>query len=61
MKEKLTRYDLGQIQQMHDRAHYTCVTPEYLAQQLERVGLSSKVSRFDLAQRINKLEKEISN
>ena len=59
MEEKLTRYELGQIEQMHDRAHYTCVSPEYLAKQLERIGLPPKVSRFDLAQRTKELEKEL--
>jgi len=61
MKEKLSRYELGCIQQMHDTAHYTCVDRNYLAQQLTRMGLPPKVSRFDLAQRIIELERELVN
>ena len=52
----LTRFELGQISQMHDRAHYTCVSPEYLAEQLEKIGLTPRVSRFDLAQKIKEIE-----
>ncbi len=59
MEEKLSRYELGQIRQMHDRAHYTCVSPEYLAQQLERIDLPPKVSGFDLTQRIKQLENKL--
>lgn len=54
--ERLTRYKLGIIRQMHDSAHYTWVSQEYLTEQLARVGLPSKVSRFQLAQRIEEIE-----
>lgn len=60
MVERLTRYELGMIQQMHDEQHYKCIDPKYLAQQLKRMGLPPKVSRFELAERIRKIEREIS-
>ena len=56
MEEKLTRYQLGEIHQMHDTAHYKCVDPNYLAKQLARIGLPPNVSRFDLSQRIKEIE-----
>lgn len=56
MEKRLTRYELGEIENMHDRAHYTCVDPEYLAKQLARLNLPPKISRFDLAQRIKEIE-----
>lgn len=61
MTEKLTRYELGRIQQMHGTAHYTCVDGNYLVQQLKRIGLHPKVSRFDLAQKIKELERKLIN
>jgi hypothetical protein len=56
--KRLTRYKLGIIKEMHDRADYTSVDKDYLAQQLRRIGLPPKVSRFELAQRIKELELE---
>lgn len=43
---------------MHDEQHYKCVDPEYLARQLKKIGLPSKVSRFELAERVRELERE---
>jgi len=60
MEEKLSRYELGEIRRMHDEQYYKCVNPEYLAQQLERIGLPPKVSRFELSERIRELERELS-
>ena len=60
MKERLTRYELGRIQQMHDTQHYMCVDPGYLAKQLARIDLPPRVSRFTLAQRIKELEAEMA-
>ena len=60
MAERLTRYELGMIQKMHDEQHYKCVDPEYLAQQLKRIDLPQEVSRFDLSQKVKELEREIS-
>ena len=60
MEERLTRYQLGIIEKIHDEAHYNGVTQEYLAQQLERIGLPPRVSRFNLAQRIKELERQLS-
>ena len=57
--ERLTRYDLGIIQKMHDEQHYTCADRKDLAEQLEKIGLPSNVSRFDLAQKIKQIEGEI--
>ena len=57
--EKLTRYEIGLIQQMHDQQQYKCVDPAYLVQQLKRIDLPEKVSRFELAQKVIELEKDI--
>ena len=57
--EKLTRYEIGLIQQMHDEQQYRCVDQAYLTQQLNRIGLPEKVSRFELAQKVIELEKDI--
>ena len=59
MAERLTRYELGMIVQMHDEQHYKCVDKEYLAQQLGRIDLPPNVSRFELAERVKELEREI--
>ena len=55
-REGLSRYDLGMIKKMHDEQHYTCVDQKYLAEQLEKIGLPSNVSRFEVAQKIKQLE-----
>lgn len=60
MEEKLSRYELGEIKRMHDEQHYKCVDPSYLAQQLERIGLPQKVSRFQVAGRVRELERKLS-
>ncbi len=60
MEERLSRYELGEIKRMHDEQHYKCVDPEYLAQQLKRMGLPPKVSRFELAEKIRELESQLS-
>lgn len=59
MEEKLSRYELCEIKRLHDEQHYRCVTPKYVAQQLARIGLPSKVSRFEVAQKISELEKKL--
>ena len=61
MAEKLTRYEMGAIQKLHDNAHYMCVSRDYLTQQLARLNLPMHVSRFDLAQRIKEIEREQFN
>ena len=60
MEEKLSRYELGEIQRMHDEQHYKCIDPKYLAQQLAQIGIPPKVSRFGLSERIRELERELS-
>jgi len=60
MEERLSRYDLGEIKRMHDEQHYKCVDPKYLAQQLKRMGLPLNVSRFQVAERVRELERELS-
>ena len=60
MAERLTRYELGMIKRMYDEQHYKCVDKEYLAQQLNRIGLSLQVSRFELAEKVGELEIKIS-
>jgi hypothetical protein len=57
MEERLTRYELGAIMQMHDEQHYKCVNQEHLAEQLRRMGLPPRVSRFQVAERVRELEK----
>ncbi len=59
MQEKLTRYELGIINEMHDKAHYTCINQKYLAQRLNRLNLPLNVSRFNLAQHIKEIETRI--
>ena len=59
MAERLTRYELGMIKQMHDEKYYKCVDQEYLAQQLRRIDLPPEVSRFELAEKVGELEREI--
>jgi len=59
MNETLTRYDLGEIRRLHDEAHYRQVTPDYVAKQLARIGLSKDVSRFEVAERVRELERDI--
>ena len=59
MGERLTRYDLGDIKQTHDRAHYTCVSPDHLAQQLRRIGLPPNASRFEVAEKVRQIERDI--
>ena len=59
MEEGLSRYDMGEIQRIHDEQHYRCVTPEYVAKQLARIGLPPEASRFEVAQRISELEKKL--
>ncbi|MBU2458801.1 MAG: hypothetical protein ABIJ58_03160 [Nanoarchaeota archaeon] len=61
MEEGLTRYELGMIRKVQDQAHYTCVSPDSLAQQMQRVCLLSNDSRFNLAQRIKQIEGELDN
>lgn len=39
------------IKQMHDQQHYKCIDPKDLAQQLNRIGLPLKASRFELAEK----------
>jgi len=56
MEEGLSRYELGVIKQLHDRQHYTCVSHDYLAQQLIRIGLPSDASRFEVAERAKEIE-----
>ncbi len=60
MAEKLTRYEMGEIRKLHDAFGYGCrkVSRDYLTQQLARLGLPSRVSRFDLTQRIRGIEME---
>ena len=60
MEEKLSRYKLGEIQRMHDEQHYKCVDQQYLAQQLKRIGLPPKVSRFQVAERVREFERKLS-
>jgi len=60
MEERLTRYELGIIQKMHDEQNYRCVSQEYLTQQLKRIDLPPEVSRFQVAERVRELEKELS-
>jgi len=60
MADKLTRYELGMIKQMHDRQHYTCVDPKYLAEQLKRIDLPPRVSRFELAERVREIEQRVN-
>jgi len=60
MAERLTRYELGIIIQMHDQQHYKCVDQEYLAQQLRRMDLPPHVSRFELAEKVRELERKMS-
>ncbi len=60
MEEKLSRYDLGEIERMHDEQHYKCVNPEHLAQQLRRIGLPPQVSRFELSERIRELKRKLN-
>ena len=52
----LSRYELGEIKRIHDTFHYMCVSIEYLSQQLERIGLPPRVSRYDVAQRVRGIE-----
>lgn len=59
MEEGLTRYELGTIKQAHDRAHYTCITADELARQLRRIDLPYDASRFDVAERIRQIEKDM--
>ena len=59
MTEKLSRYELGEIQKLHDEAHYRCVSPEYLANQLKKIDLSVHCSRFEVAMRVQELERDI--
>ena len=61
MEERLSRYELGEIKRMHDERHYKCVDQKYLAQQLERIGLPPKVSRFQVAERVRELENPIAD
>ncbi len=55
MEERLTRYELGMIIRMHDEQNYRCVTQEYIAQQLKRIGLPPNASRFEVAQKVREL------
>ncbi len=57
MVERLTRYELGIIQQTHDRQHYTCASSEYVAKQLKRIDLPPEASRFEVAERIREIER----
>lgn len=56
---RISRFELGMIYKMHDEKHYRCADSVYLAQQLNKIGLPSKVSRFELAERIKEIEREI--
>ena len=56
--ERLTRYQLGEIERLHDTSHQMCVRPKYLHQQLERIGLPPRVSRFEVAQRVREIERD---
>ena len=53
---RLTRYELGQISQMHDEVDQKCINREELAKQLQIIGLPPKVSRYNLAQRLREIE-----
>ena len=55
-KARLTKYELGQISQMHDEVNQKCINREELAEQLQIIGLPPKVSRYDLAQRLREIE-----
>lgn len=55
----LSRFELGEIQRMHDQRHYMCTPPEYLAEQLARIGLTPNASRFEVAQRVSELERKL--
>jgi hypothetical protein len=63
MAEKLTRYEMGEIGKLHDAFSYgyKAVSRDYLTQQLARLGLPSRVSRLNLAQRIKEIERERFN
>tara|TARA_Y100000294_G_C8396898_1_gene273141 strand:+ start:174 stop:365 length:192 start_codon:yes stop_codon:yes gene_type:complete len=55
-KERLTRYDLGKIQKLHDTFNYNCASRTHLNQQLERIGLPPNASRFEVAMRKREIE-----
>ncbi|MBI5804164.1 hypothetical protein HY450_02880 [Candidatus Pacearchaeota archaeon] len=59
MEERLLRYELGEIRRMHDEQHYKCVFKEYLSKQLKRMGLPTRVSRFELAEKVRELESKL--
>ena len=55
-ERRLSRYELGQIQEMHDQINYKCIDRKNLTEQLKIIGLPSRISRFDLAQRLREIE-----
>ena len=59
MVERLSRYELGEIQRLHDEQHYRCASPEYVADQLKRIGLPARCSRFQVAMRIEEIEHDM--
>lgn len=60
MEEKLSRYELGEIEKIWDEKYYRCVGSAYLDKQLEKTGLSRKVSRFQVAEKVRAVERGIS-
>ena len=55
-ERRLSRYELGQIHEMHDQINYKCIDRKNLTEQLKIIGLPSRISRFDLAQRLKEIE-----
>ena len=59
MEERLTRYELGEIKQTHDRAHYINIDTNDLAHKLKRIGLSPNASRSEVVERVRQIEKDM--
>ncbi|MBI2044319.1 hypothetical protein HYT24_03070 [Candidatus Pacearchaeota archaeon] len=63
MKYKLSRFDLAQIREAHERYILDSGKERrlYATEQLARIDATLPISRFDLAQRIQEIERDMIN